>query len=104
VSAPLDLPEHGVTTVFVNLANTKLELLHPLGKDSPIENFLKKNPGGGVHHICVETADIKAAVALIKKNGIRVLNEEPKIGAHGKPVVFLHPKDCNGVLTELEEV
>merc|ERR1712227_455566 len=98
-----DLPEHGVTTVFVNLPNTKLELLHPFGEKSPIQNFLDKNKKGGIHHICIEVDDIHAAMAACAAKGVRLLNKEPKIGAHGKPVVFLHPADCNGVLTELEE-
>jgi methylmalonyl-CoA/ethylmalonyl-CoA epimerase len=103
VSSPVDLPEHGVTTVFVDLNNTKIELLHPLGSQSPIENFLKKNTAGGIHHYCVEVKDIHEAIGQMKAKGVRCLSEEPKIGAHGKPVVFLHPKDCNGVLIELEE-
>lgn len=103
VSDILDLPEHGVSTVFVNLGNTKLELLHPLGDNSPIEGFLKKKADGGIHHICIEVDDIKAAMQDLKEHNIRSLNAEPKIGAHGKPVVFLHPKDCGGVLVEMEE-
>lgn len=130
-----DLPEHGVTTVFVNLPNTKFELLHPLGDKSPIANFLEKNKSGGVHHVCLEVcagsagklfsslqclhfplcgfsllhslpqvSDIHQAMATFKEKKIRVLDPEPKIGAHGRPVVFLHPKDCNGVLVEVEEV
>jgi len=98
------LPEHGVYTVFVKLDNTKLELLHPLGENSPIQNFLDKNKNGGMHHICIEVNDIKAAMADLTALKIRCLSKEPKIGAHGKPVVFLHPKDCAGVLVELEEV
>ena len=97
------LPEHGVTTVFVNLDNTKLELLHPLGEKSPIAGFLEKNKAGGIHHICIEVNDIQAAVADVKAKNIRCLSPEPRIGAHGKPVMFLHPKDCNGVLVELEQ-
>ncbi|KAI9101185.1 Glyoxalase/Bleomycin resistance protein/Dihydroxybiphenyl dioxygenase [Phlyctochytrium arcticum] len=97
------LPDHGVYTVFINLGNTKIELLHPYGKDSPIENFLKKKPDGGIHHICIECDDIKAAMKDLKAKKIRTLADEPKIGAHGKPVVFLHPKDCGGVLVELEQ-
>ena len=104
VSEPQDLPEHGVTTVFVNLPNTKFELLHPLGDKSPIANFLEKNKSGGVHHVCLEVSDIHQAMATFKEKKIRVLDPEPKIGAHGRPVVFLHPKDCNGVLVEVEEV
>lgn len=97
------LPDHGVYTVFVNLDNTKLELLKPLGDNSPIESFLKKNKNGGMHHICIEVNDIKAAMNDLKSQKIRCLSAEPRIGAHGKPVVFLHPKDCAGVLVELEE-
>jgi len=103
VSPPQDLPEHGVTTVFVELSNTKLELLHPLGEKSPIAGFLEKNKTGGIHHICIEVNDIIAAVADVKSKNIRCLSPEPRIGAHGKPVMFLHPKDCNGVLVELEQ-
>ncbi|KAJ1180894.1 hypothetical protein NDU88_006105 [Pleurodeles waltl] len=103
VSETVPVPEHGVYTVFVELGNTKLELLHPLGADSPIEGFLRKNKTGGMHHICIEVDDIKAAVAALKERNIRILSEEPKIGAHGKPVIFLHPKDCHGVLVEFEE-
>ncbi|XP_072258392.1 methylmalonyl-CoA epimerase, mitochondrial isoform X2 [Pyxicephalus adspersus] len=103
VSETVPLPEHGVYTVFVELGNTKLELLHPLGQNSPISGFLQKNKAGGMHHICIEVDNIKAAMSDLKKKNIRLLSEEPKIGAHGKPVVFLHPKDCNGVLLELEE-
>ena len=104
VSEPQDVPLHGVTVVFVNVGNTKIELIHPLGDGSPIANFLAKNPAGGIHHICLEVPDVRAAVAEVTARGARVLDPEPKIGAHGNPVVFLHPKDCNGVLTELEEV
>ena len=100
---PQDLPEHGVTTVFVELSNTKLELLHPLGEKSPIAGYLDKNKAGGIHHICIEVNDIQAAVADVKSKKIRCLSPEPRIGAHGKPVMFLHPKDCNGVLVELEQ-
>jgi len=103
ISEPQDLPEHGVTTVFVNLGNTKLELLHPLGEKSPIQGFLDKNKSGGLHHICIEVDNIKNAMKEVKENGIRCLSAEPRIGAHNKPVVFLHPKDCAGVLVELEE-
>lgn len=98
------MPEHGVTTVFVELSNLKLELLLPLGEMSPIGNFLQKNPSGGMHHICLEVDNIQNAVTDLKENNIRLLSDEPKIGAHGKPVIFLHPKDCGGVLIELEEV
>ncbi|XP_071546369.1 ethylmalonyl-CoA/methylmalonyl-CoA epimerase-like [Panulirus ornatus] len=103
VSDAVALPEHGVYTVFVMLDNTKLELLYPLGENSPIQNFLDKNKNGGMHHICIEVNDIKAAMRDLKEQNIRCLSSEPKIGAHGKPVVFLHPKDCAGVLVELEE-
>ncbi|TRZ18882.1 hypothetical protein HGM15179_008212 [Zosterops borbonicus] len=103
VSETVALPEHGVYTVFVELGNTKLELLHPLGEKSPIASFLQKNKTGGMHHICIEVDDIKAAMTELKKKKIRILSEEPKIGAHGKPVIFLHPKDCHGVLVELEQ-
>eukprot|EP00027_Filamoeba_sp_ATCC50430_P007290 CAMPEP_0168548472 /NCGR_PEP_ID=MMETSP0413-20121227/4579_1 /TAXON_ID=136452 /ORGANISM="Filamoeba nolandi, Strain NC-AS-23-1" /LENGTH=138 /DNA_ID=CAMNT_0008578777 /DNA_START=142 /DNA_END=558 /DNA_ORIENTATION=- len=103
VSEPVDQQEHGVTTVFVDLGNTKIELLHPFGTNSPIKNFLDKKPEGGVHHICLEVDDINVAVEQVKKKGIRVIDEKPKIGAHGKPVVFLHPKSMNGVLVELEQ-
>ena len=105
VSASQDLPEHGVRVVFVTLPNTKVELLYPLGEDSPIAGFLAKSPSGGIHHICYEVEDIRAASARIIAEGGRVLGDgEPKIGAHGKPVVFLHPKDFNGTLIELKEV
>lgn len=105
VGAPQDEPEHGVTVVFITLPNTKIELLHPLGDASPITGFLEKNPAGGIHHICYEVADITAARARLTATGARVLGDgTPKIGAHGKPVLFLHPKDFNGCLIELEEV
>ena len=104
VSAPVDLPEHGVTTVFVDLPNTKIELLGVLGADSPIEGFLKRNPDGGVHHVCYEVEDLEAACIDLESGGARVLGDgRPKIGAHGKPVVFLHPKDFCGTLVELEQ-
>eukprot|EP01104_Vermistella_antarctica_P006166 TRINITY_DN16890_c0_g1_i1.p1 TRINITY_DN16890_c0_g1~~TRINITY_DN16890_c0_g1_i1.p1 ORF type:complete len:229 (+),score=47.23 TRINITY_DN16890_c0_g1_i1:67-753(+) len=103
VSGQQQLPEHGVTTVFVNLGNTKIELLEPLGADSPVANFLKSKPDGGIHHICMEVSDVYKAVKVLNEKGIRVLNPVPKIGAHGLPVVFLHPKSCNGVLVELEQ-
>lgn len=96
-------PDHGVYTVFVELGDTKIELLHPMGDKSPIANFLEKNKSGGMHHICIEVNDINAALADLSKHNIRSLGKEPKIGAHGKPVMFLHPKDCGGVLVELEE-
>ena len=105
VSAPQDVAEHGVTVVFINLPNTKIELLHPLGENSPIAAFLAKNPAGGVHHICYEVTDIIAARDQLKAKGARVLGDgEPKIGAHGKPVLFLHPKDFCGTLVEIEQV
>ena len=105
VSAPQDLPEHGVTVVFVQLDNTKIELLHPLGEGSPIAGFLEKNPSGGIHHMCFEVEDIRAAAKKLSDEGARVLGDgEPKIGAHGLPVLFLHPKDFDGTLIELEEV
>ncbi|RVT85859.1 methylmalonyl-CoA epimerase [Rhodobacteraceae bacterium CCMM004] len=105
VGAPQDEPEHGVTVVFIELPNTKVELLYPLGEGSPIAGFLAKNPSGGIHHMCFEVADIGAARDRLVAQGARVLGSgEPKIGAHGKPVLFLHPKDFNGCLIELEEV
>jgi methylmalonyl-CoA/ethylmalonyl-CoA epimerase len=104
VSAPVDLPAHGVTTVFVDLGNTKVELLHPLGADSPIAKFLAEHPSGGMHHVCYEVADIREARDRLKAAGARVLGDgEPKIGAHDKPVLFLHPKDFCGTLVELEQ-
>jgi methylmalonyl-CoA/ethylmalonyl-CoA epimerase len=104
VSAPLPLPEHGVTVVFVTLENTKIELLAPLGEGSPIAKFLERSPDGGIHHICYEVVDIRAARDRLKAGGARVLGDgEPKIGAHGKPVLFLHPKDFDGALVELEQ-
>ena len=105
VRAPQDEPAHGVTVVFIDLPNTKIELLHPLGDASPIRGFLEKNPAGGIHHVCYEVEDILAARDSLKAAGARVLGDgEPKIGAHGKPVLFLHPKDFNGCLVELEQV
>jgi len=105
VSEPQALPEHGVTVVFVVLDNTKIELLEPLGEGSPIAAFLEKNPAGGMHHVCYEVEDILAARDRLKAEGARILGDgEPKTGAHGKPVLFLHPKDFNGTLVELEEV
>ena len=105
VSAPQALPEHGVTVVFVELPNTKVELLEPLGEGSPIAKFLESNASGGMHHICYEVEDIIAAREKLKGEGARVLGDgEPKIGAHGKPVLFLHPKDFTGTLVELEQV
>ena len=105
VSPPMDQPDHGVTVVFVELPNTKIELLHPLGDDSPIAAFLARNASGGIHHLCFEVDDILAARDKLKAEGARVLGDgEPKIGAHGKPVLFLHPKDFCGTLVELEQV
>jgi len=105
VGLPQDEPDHGVTVVFIELSNTKIELLFPLGEGSPIQNFLDKNPSGGIHHICYEVDDILAARAQLQSQGARVLGSgEPKIGAHGKPVLFLHPKDFTGCLIELEQV
>ncbi|MEM9763036.1 MAG: methylmalonyl-CoA epimerase [Pseudomonadota bacterium] len=105
VSEPQAEPDHGVTVVFVELPNTKVELLEPLGEGSPIAGFLAKSPSGGIHHVCYEVPDIRAARDRLKEGGARVLGDgEPKIGAHGKPVLFLHPKDFNGTLVELEEV
>ncbi|MCH7943833.1 MAG: methylmalonyl-CoA epimerase [Proteobacteria bacterium] len=104
VSAPADMPEHGVTVVFVELANSKIELLHPLGDESPVAPYLARNPAGGMHHICYEVEDILAARDRLAEAGARVLGDgEPRIGAHGKPVLFLHPKDFCGVLVELEQ-
>ena len=105
VSASVDQPEHGVTTVFIALPNTKIELLHPLGPDSPIAGFLERNPAGGIHHLCYEVEDILVARDRLVAGGHRVLGDgEPKIGAHGKPVLFLHSKDFLGTLVELEQV
>jgi methylmalonyl-CoA/ethylmalonyl-CoA epimerase len=105
VSAAVPLAEHGVTTVFVELPNTKIELLEPLGAASPIAKFLERNPDGGIHHVCYEVDDIISARDRLKAEGARVLGDgEPKIGAHGKPVLFLHPKDFLGTLVELEQV
>jgi methylmalonyl-CoA/ethylmalonyl-CoA epimerase len=105
VGQPQDEPDHGVTVVFINLPNTKIELLYPLGDASPIQGFLDKNPAGGIHHICYEVDDILIARDRMIAQGARVLgNGEPKIGAHGKPVLFLHPKDFNGCLVELEQI
>lgn len=104
VGAPQDEPEHGVTVVFIELPNTKIELLYPLGDASPIIGFLEKNPSGGIHHMCYEVEDILTARDHLKSKGARVLGDgNPKIGAHGKPVLFLHPKDFNGCLIELEQ-
>ena len=105
VSAPHDIPAHGVTVVFVELPNTKVELLHPLGDKSPIAGFLAKNPDGGIHHMCFEVADVVAEGEKLKAEGARVLGDgKPKIGAHGNPVLFLHPKDFFGTLVEIEQV
>jgi methylmalonyl-CoA/ethylmalonyl-CoA epimerase len=104
VSDPVELSEHGVITVFVELPNTKIELLHPMGDGSPIAKFLENNPSGGMHHICYEVDDIDAAAAKMQESGARVLGDgKPKIGAHNKPVLFLHPKDFCGTLVELEQ-
>ena len=104
VSDPVPQPDHGVTTVFVELPNTKIELLEPLGENSPIAKFLEKNPGGGMHHVCYEVDDIYAARDQMKKQGATITGTgEPRIGAHGKPVIFLHPRDFVGTLVELEQ-
>ena len=105
VSAPSPQPAHGVTVVFVELPNATFELMEPLGDHSPIKGFLEKNPAGGLHHVCLETSNIIALRDQLKAHGVRVLGDgEPKIGAHGEPVLFVHPKDFDGVLVELEEV
>jgi len=105
VSQPQPEPDHGVTVVFIELPNTKVELLEPLGENSPINAFLERSPSGGIHHVCYEVEDILAARDQLQEKGARVLGTgEPKIGAHGKPVLFLHPKDFNGTLVELEQV
>jgi len=104
VSDPVPQPDHGVTTVFITLPNTKIELIAPLGADSPISNFLLRNPQGGIHHVCYEVSDIKAARDRLRERGAHVLGDgEPRIGAHGKPVLFLHPKDFCGTLIEIEQ-
>jgi methylmalonyl-CoA/ethylmalonyl-CoA epimerase len=104
VSAIADQPEHGVRTVFITLPNTKIELLGVMGRESPIAAFLARNPGGGIHHLCYEVEDIESARSQLVACGLRVLGDgRPKIGAHGKPVLFLHPKDFNGTLVELEQ-
>ncbi|MBU0723565.1 MAG: methylmalonyl-CoA epimerase [Alphaproteobacteria bacterium] len=104
VSDAVDMPDHGVTTVFITLPNTKIELLQPLGATSPVQGFLDRNPSGGMHHVCYEVEDILAARDHLKAEGARVLGDgEPKIGAHGKPVLFLHPKDFCGTLVEIEQ-
>ena len=105
VSEEVEQPDHGVTTVFIDLGNTKIELLEVLGEDSPIQKFLDKNPKGGMHHICLEVENINDAIEKLNTHEVSITGTgKPKIGAHGKPVVFLHPKDCNGTLIELEEV
>ena len=105
ISSTIDQIDHGVKVVFIELPNTKIELLEPLGEKSPIENFLEKNKKGGIHHICFEVEDINRAILSLEKDGATVLGDgEAKIGAHGNPVIFLHPKDFNGTLIELEEV
>jgi methylmalonyl-CoA/ethylmalonyl-CoA epimerase len=105
VSEPQPLPEHGVTVVFIDLPNTRIELLEPLGENSPIAGFLRRKPEGGLHHLCYEVADVRAARDRLRRNGARVLGDgEPKVGAHGNPVIFLDPKDFAGTLIELEEV
>jgi methylmalonyl-CoA/ethylmalonyl-CoA epimerase len=105
VSEPVRQPPHGVTTVFIELPNTKIELIAPLGEGSPIAGFLERNPAGGIHHICYEVADVRAEAKALAAKGARILGDgEPKIGAHGKPVIFLHPKDFLGTLIELEQV
>ena len=105
VSVPVRQPDHGVTTVFIDLGNTKIELLEVLGRDSPIQNFINNNPKGGMHHICFEVKNIQDALKKLNTHEIEITgNGKPKIGAHGRPVVFLHPKSCNGTLIELEEV
>lgn len=104
VSDPLPLPDHGVTTVFIDLPNTRVELIAPLGDTSPISAFLERNPFGGIHHICYEVEDVRGAARALAARGARVLGDgEPKIGAHGKPVIFVHPKDFLGTLIELEQ-
>ncbi|KAJ2084941.1 hypothetical protein GGI09_007045 [Coemansia sp. S100] len=103
VSESVPMPEHGVYTVFVELGNTKIELLHPYGDKSPIAGFLAKNKSGGIHHICLNVPDIQQALTTLRASGVQSLSDEPKTGAHGLPVVFLHPKTCGGVLVELEE-
>lgn len=104
VSKAQDFPAHGVTVVFVELPNTKIELMHPLGENSPVANFLQRNPAGGIHHVCMEVDDILAARDRLRERKARILGDgEPKIGAHGKPVLFLHPKDFCGTLIELEQ-
>jgi len=104
VSKKFNYPEHGVSVVFIDLGNTKIELMHPFGENSPIKNFLDKNVNGSIHHICLEVKDIKNVCENLKKKNIRILGDgEPKKGAHDKPVIFLHPKDFYGTLIELEQ-
>ncbi|MGB1547634.1 MAG: methylmalonyl-CoA epimerase [Alphaproteobacteria bacterium] len=104
VSEAVDMPDNGVTTVFVHLSNTNIELLHPFGENSPVANFLERNPAGGIHHVCYEVEDVTAARDALKAMGVRILGDgEPKLGAHGMPTIFLHPKDFCGTLVELEE-
>ncbi len=105
VTEPVDMPENGVTTVFVKLPNTNIELLHPFGEGSPVAKFLERNPAGGLHHVCYEVDDMTVALEKMKSLGVRILGDgEPKPGAHGKPTIFLHPKEFCGTLVELEEV
>jgi len=105
VSDIQSLPDHGVSIVFVDIGNAKIELIHPMGNNSPVSNFLKQNPHGSIHHICYEVSSIEVAVSTLTEKGLRVLGDgNPVIGAHGKPVIFLHPKDFAGTLVELEEV
>lgn len=104
VSEPVPQPDHGVTTVFIELPNTRIELIAPLGERSPISGFLERNPFGGIHHVCYEVSDVRAAAEALSARGARILGGgEPKIGAHGKPVIFIHPKDFLGTLIELEQ-
>lgn len=104
VSEPQDLPDHGVTVVFVEVGNTKIELITPLGQDSPLSNYMKKNPGGGIHHLCLEVPDIATAAEDLDGSGVRIIGDgKPRTGAHGKPVLFLHPKEFDGTLIEIEE-
>ncbi|XP_051890776.1 methylmalonyl-CoA epimerase, mitochondrial [Pristis pectinata] len=103
VGEPLALPDHGVRAAFVELGGARLELLEPLGDGSPILGFLRRNPAGGLHHICLEVDRLAAALQQLRARGVRTLSPQPRLGAHGKPVIFLHPKDCGGVLLELEE-
>ena len=104
VSNPIELPEHGVTVIIIKLSETTIELITPLGENSPIANFMIKNPEGGIHHFCYEVEDMNVTIEKLKKDNIRILGDgEPKVGAHGKPVLFLHPKDVGGTLIEIEE-